>query len=206
MCFSAEASFAASAVLGVGGVWTLAQAPSPRERPLAAIPAMFAVQQFAEGLVWVGVANEQAVLTTVFSYVFSFFALFLWPIYVPLAVRLVEPGSRRRRIHDALLVVGACAAVVICGSLVRHPLETHLLRGHICYHAEPSYEAIGLYLVAVSAPCFSSHRWLVVFGALLVLALAISLGLYATEFVSVWCFFAAALSSVLWLHLARARS
>jgi hypothetical protein len=187
----------------VGGVWTLAQAPSPRERPLAAIPVIFAVQQFAEGLVWVGVANDQAVLTAVFSYVFSFFALFLWPIYVPLAMRILEPGPRRKRILDALLVVGACAAVVICGSLVRHPLETHLLRGHICYHAQPTYEAMGLYFLAVGAPCFSSHRWLQVFGVLLVLSLAVSLGLYAAEFVSVWCFFAAALSAVLWLHVAR---
>jgi hypothetical protein len=200
MCFSAEASFAASAVLGAGGVWTLSRSTSPAERPLAAIPLIFSVQQFSEGVVWIGVVNEQAILTAVFSYVFSFFALFLWPIYVPLAVMRVETAPRRRRIQELLLVVGICSAVVICGSLVRHPLETHLAGRHLCYHLEPSYETIALYFLAVSTPCFSSHLWLRVFGGLLVFSLATSLGFYTREFVSVWCFFAALLSGIILLH------
>jgi hypothetical protein len=202
MCFSAEASFAASAVLGAGGVWTWSQAPTPAERPLAAMPLLFAVQQFSEGVVWVGVAQEQAVLVSTFSYVFAFFAFFLWPIYTPLATLRVEPAARRRRIHEALVVVGVCVAVYICGFLARSPLETHLLRGHLCYHVQGlPYEVIGLYFVAASAPCFSSHGWLRAFGVLLLAALAISLGLYAVEFVSVWCFFAALLSALILLHL-----
>jgi len=202
MCFSAEASFAASAVLGVGGIWTLSQVPTPAERPLAAMPVIFAVQQFSEGLVWVGVAQDQTTLVTVFSHVFSFFALFLWPIYTPLAVLRVEPGPTRRRIQEALLVVGICVAVALCGFMTRSPLETHVVRGHLCYHlAGLPYELIGLYFVAVSAPCFSSHVWLRAFGVALLAALAISLGSYTIEFVSVWCFFAALLSGMLLLHL-----
>jgi hypothetical protein len=153
MCFSAEASFAASAILGAGGVWTLSRASSPGERPLAAMPVMFAVQQFSEGVVWVGVAAEQDTLVSVFSYVFGFFALFLGPVYLPLTVLRVEPGSRRRRIHQALLVTGSCVAVILCGSRTRSPLQTHLMGGHLCYHVDGlPYEAIALYFVAVSAP------------------------------------------------------
>ncbi|HKJ24375.1 MAG TPA: DUF6629 family protein [Myxococcota bacterium] len=202
MCFSAEASFAASAVLGAGGVWTLSLAPTPAERPLAAIPVIFAVQQFFEGVVWVGVAHEQATIVAVFSYVFSFFALFLWPIYTPLAVLRVESHPRRRRILEALVVVGICAAVAICGFMTHSPLETHVMRGHLCYHLDGlPYELIGLYFVAVSAPCFSSHGWLRAFGAALMAALAVSLGMYEIEFVSVWCFFAAVMSALLLLHM-----
>lgn len=206
MCFSAEASFAASAVLGAGGVWTLSRAPTPAERPLAAMPVIFGVQQFSEGLVWVGVAQQEATLVTVFSYVFSFFALFLWPIYTPLAVLRVELSAPRRRIHEALLVVGVCVAVFLCGFMTRSPLETHLMRGHLCYHLHGlPYEVIGLYFAAVSAPCFSSHGWLRLFGALLLASLAVSLGLYTIEFVSVWCFFAALLSALILAHLNRGR-
>jgi hypothetical protein len=202
VCFSAEASFAASAVLGAGGVWTLRLGPAPGERPLAAIPLLFAVQQFVEGLVWVGVVNELGVLTVVFSYVFAFFALFLWPIYVPLAVLRVEPDARRRRIQEALLVVGLCVAVLITGSLVRSPLQTGLAGGHLRYHMRLPllYESLGLYFLAVSAPCFSSHRYLRTFGVLLLLSLAISLWRYAADFISIWCFFAALLSASVLLH------
>ncbi len=202
MCYSAEASFASAAVLGAGGIWTLSRQLEPAERPLARIPLLFAVQQFVEGLVWVGVVNDEPVLTLVFSHVFAFFALFLWPIYVPLAVLRVEPSDGRRRIQEALFVVGLCVAVFLSGSLVRHPLATDLTDGHLAYHMSLPmlYESLGLYFVAVSAPCFSSFGYLRVFGALLLVALAGSLWAHAEEFVSLWCFFAALLSVLILLH------
>lgn len=46
------------------------------------------------------------------------------------------------------------------------------------------YEAIAFYSVAVSAPCFSSHPWLREFGGPLLVALAVSLGLFRIELVS----------------------
>lgn len=67
MYFSAEAGFAASAVLGTGGIWILSRAPSPAERPLATVPLISALQQFIAGIVWVGRANDQATPTSVFS-------------------------------------------------------------------------------------------------------------------------------------------
>jgi hypothetical protein len=46
MCFSATASFSAGAfLLGLGSL-TLKSARSPRERMFAAIPLLFAIQQF----------------------------------------------------------------------------------------------------------------------------------------------------------------
>lgn len=207
MCFSPEASFGASAVLAATGVWTLSMTSTPAERPLAAIPLLFSVQQFAEGLVWVGLLNHEPTLTVIFGYVFSFFALFLWPILVPLATARVEPAPGRRRIQEALLVVGLCVAVVITGSLARHPLDIGFAQGHIAYRVRLPllYESVGLYFVAVSAPCFSSHRFLRVFGVLLLISLAVALALNVLEFISVWCFFAALLSLVIVLHQRQVR-
>ena len=207
MCFSAEASFAASAVLGAGGIWTLSLAPSPAERPLARIPLLFSVQQFAEGVVWVGVANDERALALVFSYAFAFFALFLWPVYIPLASLRAEPSAGRRRIQEALCVVGLCAAVFISGSLARHPLEVSVEGGHLFYRMSLPllYESLALYFVAVSAPCFSSFGYLRAFGGLLLASLAATLWSHAEQFISLWCFFAAALSALILLHFRRQR-
>jgi hypothetical protein len=207
MCFSAEASFAASAVLGVAGVSGLAHGPLPSERPLAFVPLLFSAQQFCEGLVWVGVANADVVLTKVFAYAFVFFAFFLWPIFVPLAALLVEPLPQRRRIQEWLCAVGICAAVFITGSLVRGPLDVTARGGHLFYGMSlpRETEVLLAYFVAVCAPLLSSWRWVRVFGVALVLGLASSLVHSASDFVSLWCFAAALASAAVWLHL-RARA
>ena len=52
MCFSATASFGASAVLGVIGVAAVAKAKTKPQRLFASIPLVFAVQQLSEGFLW----------------------------------------------------------------------------------------------------------------------------------------------------------
>ncbi len=203
MCFSAEASFAASAVLGVIGVTGLARGPLPAERPLAAIPLMFSAQQFAEGLVWSGLATGDHVLVSVFGSAYVFFAFFLWPIYVPLASLLIEPPGWRRRAQEWLVAVGACAAVVITGSLVRGPLVVTETAGHLFYGlaAPLREEAIAVYFLAVCAPLLSTFGWVRAFGIALVLGLAAALAHVAADFVSLWCFAAALASSAIGFHL-----
>lgn len=49
MCFSATASFAAGIGLTGIGLATLSLAPTWRERPFAAIPLLFGLQQLIEG-------------------------------------------------------------------------------------------------------------------------------------------------------------
>ena len=52
MCFSASASFIAAAALATTGVATLRMASRPSELPFAAVPLLFGIQQFIEGLTW----------------------------------------------------------------------------------------------------------------------------------------------------------
>ena len=52
MCFSAEVSFTAAGVLGALGAVCIGQASRLREKPLAAIPLLFAAQQALEGFIW----------------------------------------------------------------------------------------------------------------------------------------------------------
>ena len=54
MCFSATANFVGSGILGAVGVVTLTKVKHRRELLFAALPTLFAVHQFIEGFVWLG--------------------------------------------------------------------------------------------------------------------------------------------------------
>ena len=54
MCFSATTNFVGSAALGPTGVITLTKVKERREQQFAVLPTLFAVHQFIEGFVWLG--------------------------------------------------------------------------------------------------------------------------------------------------------
>ena len=54
MCFSAVANFVGSGVLGTIGVVTLTRVKHRRELLFASLPTLFAIHQFIEGFVWLG--------------------------------------------------------------------------------------------------------------------------------------------------------
>jgi hypothetical protein len=58
MCFSATANFAGSAVLGAIGVATVAEVKHRRELLFASLPCLFALHQFTEGFVWLGLNGK----------------------------------------------------------------------------------------------------------------------------------------------------
>ena len=98
MCFSATASFAAgAALLGVGAV-TVSRVRRPAELPFAMIPGLFGVQQLVEGALWLTFADTAPHANSVLTHAYSFFSHVLWPIYVPIAVLLLEPEAWRRKL------------------------------------------------------------------------------------------------------------
>ncbi len=54
MCFSATANFVGSGVLAAVGVVTLTKVKHRRELLFATLPTLFAIHQFIEGFVWLG--------------------------------------------------------------------------------------------------------------------------------------------------------
>jgi hypothetical protein len=54
MCFSATANFVGSGALAAVGVLTLTRVRHRRELLFASLPTLFAVHQFIEGFVWLG--------------------------------------------------------------------------------------------------------------------------------------------------------
>ena len=64
MWVSATANFVGSAVLGTIGVATLKEVKHRRELLFAAMPCLFAVHQFTEGFVWLGVDQRLPSIVT----------------------------------------------------------------------------------------------------------------------------------------------
>ena len=97
MCFSASASLVAAAGLTGVGIASLRRTRHRAEVPFAAIPLLFAAQQFTEGALWVSFAYDAQLVRQAATHVYSVFSHTLWPIYVPIEVGLLEHGLWRRR-------------------------------------------------------------------------------------------------------------
>ena len=203
MCFSATASFSAGVVLLGLGALTLKSARRPRELPLAAIPLLFAIQQLTEGVIWLTFQYEMPMLNTVMTHIYEFFSHVLWPIYVPLAVLLIEPKGWHRQALLAFVVVGVAVGGYLLYVLLAYPVVSRPTGQHIEY-ISPHFFAgmvMALYLLSTAiSPMLSTHRVVKVFGFLALLSFAAVYYFYATWFISVWCFFAALLSAVIYLH------
>ena len=203
MCYSAEASFAASAVLAAGSV---AISRLPKENasiPLSLIPAIFAAHQFSEGLVWLhqdGFLPDNYKSAAVYAYVLI--AYVFWPVFVPFSAYWLEADKKRRIIILICQVLGLWVGFTLLNSIINDPLKVSADCCSLSYSVYVSYATFGLYLVAVSFPfLISSRRNLVYFGAAIAVACcAAALVTSVTSLPSVWCFFAALLSAGLYLH------
>jgi len=207
MCFSASASFTASALLFGLGTLTWKAARRPSERPFAAIPLLFATQQLIEGVIWLTFSHDAAGLNTVMTYAYSAFSHMLWPVFVPLAVLLIEPPGWRRQALAACVAAGAVVSVSLLLSIAEGGIVSHPTGHHIEY-ATPHYFAVAtmvLYLLSTSASqLLSTHGAVRAFGLLALLSFGAAYVAYSTWFISVWCYFAAALSAVVLLYFVAA--
>ena len=203
MCFSVTASFSAGAFLLGLGTLTLKLARRPRELAFAAIPLLFAIQQLIEGVIWLTFRYEAPLLNAVMTHVYSFFSHVLWPVYVPVAVLLIEPRGWRRTAMAVIAAAGLAVGAYLMYTLVLFTVVARPTGQHIEYVSPHFYAAavMSLYLLSATvSPILSSHRMVKVFGVLALLSFASVYYFYATWFISVWCFFAALLSVIILVH------
>jgi hypothetical protein len=191
MCFSATASFTAGTVLLGLGALTFKSARNTRELPFAAIPFLFAIQQLSEGGIWMTVGDGASLLNVVLTYVYSFFSHVLWPVYVPLAVFLMEPPGPRRKMLAAFLAAGLAVGAYLLYFLIAYPIVARASGGHIEYVSPHFFAAVAmsLYLLSTTtSPLFSTYGTVKVFGIVAVISFAGAYFFYAVWFISVWCF------------------
>lgn len=206
MCFSASASLVTAASLSGLGVATIRKTTRRTEIPFAAIPLLFGVQQLTEGILWLSFRHDAPLLQQSMTHIYSFFSHTLWPIYVPLAALLLEPVRWRRRALAAFQLVGIAVGLYLLYFIVRYPVTARVIERHIVY-LSPHFYIITVMALYFAATCFSflcsSHALLRVFGIIAFLSAVAAYHFAASSFVSVWCFFAAVLSLMIYLHFSR---
>ena len=209
MCFSASASFSAGVLLlGVSAV-TLRLVQLRRELPFAAIPLLFAIQQLIEGVVWWTFAHDAPFLNTVMTHAYSFFSHVLWPMYIPVAVFLFEPKGRRRLAMSGFVVAGVAVGLYLLYMLMAFPTISRPTGQHVEYVSPHFFalEVMTLYLLSTTvSPMMSRYMVIKVFGALSLLGFAAAYYFYARWFISVWCFFAAILSVLVFVQMSSRRT
>ncbi len=207
MCFSAQASFAGAIVLTSVGIPTLLKARhTVKLIPFAAIPILFALQQALEGIVWVTLVNgsRASVWHQWAVYGFIYFAGMVWPIWIPTSLYVAEYDNVRKKMLAALIVVGVGLALCSLNAIAHTKQTAEVMNNHIVYTLldDPLgslSQAIGLvvYLLGTVGSFFvSSLNNIWVLGVVLGIAWIISIVGYYLAFGSIWCFFVA-MSSVM---------
>ena len=126
MCFSAAANFVGSGALGAIGVVTLTRVKHRRELLFASLPTLFAIHQFIEGFVWLGLDGVLSpTVTHNMAAAFMLYAQGLLPFLLPLSVLLFEPDQKSRRRMLPFLAIGTGTALYILWALIAYPLQVY---------------------------------------------------------------------------------
>ncbi len=209
MCFSAAASFGVGAALVPAGGYCLwaAGVKRPRFLALAAVPFFFGVQQISEGFVWRALEHGDVERARAPALFFLFFALAFWPFWFPFLTMTMETCRRRRWLFAALTLVATVWFWVLFLPIAHgpeallkieqhhHSIQYNYHDGLAVYRYVPRLLLQVLYLAMIALPmALGSESW----GRIPALILGVSAVLAAIvfhyAFVSVWCFFAAALA------------
>jgi hypothetical protein len=201
VCFSATANFVGSGVLGAVGVVTLTRVKHRRELLFASLPVLFAIHQFIEGFVWLGL---DGILSPAVAHdmgaAFMLYAQGLLPFLLPMSVLLFEPTAKSRRRMLPFLMLGGATTLYILWALTAFPLELYVRGNSIVYiNQATNNEAVAvLYVIATCGSLFFSKiRMMVVFGAANLVILLAVMVVKRYAFTSLWCAYAAVASVII---------
>ena len=209
MCFSAPVSFAASAFVAGAGALALRETRSVTERPFASVPLLFAMQQFVEGVLWlllpqIGTGGASHLLVQIYA----FFIGVIWPMVIPLGILLIEPDRLRKRLMTGVLAIGVIVAIGTFIIILRYGVEVAVVN-HCLVYSNPFGGGLlvrSAYVIATCAAYFlSSHRSVRWIGIAMIGGFGVAYSFYHLNWPSVWCFFAALVSALIYYHFRRSR-
>jgi hypothetical protein len=204
VCFSATANFVGSAVLGTIGVITLTKVKHRRELLFASLPTLFAIHQFIEGFVWLGLDGTLSpVVTHDMGAAFVLYAQGLLPFLLPLSVLLFEPSRKDRRRMMPFAILGGLTTLYMLWGLTAYPLQI-FVRGDSIVYINPATNNTTLAIFYVIATCgslfFSKVRTMVLFGAANLVILLVVMAVKRYAFTSLWCAYAAIASIIILVY------
>jgi len=191
VCFSATANFVGGAGLAAVGVVTLTKVKHRRELLFASLPVLFAVHQFTEGFVWLGLDGVLSpTVTHDMGAAFMLYAQGLLPFLLPLSVLLFEPDGKGRRRMLPFAVLGLATTLYMLWALTAYPLQVYVRGNSIVYiNAATNNTTVAiLYVIATCGSLFFSQvRIMVAFGAANLAILLTVMGFKRYAFTSLWC-------------------
>ena len=217
MCFSPMASFVASFFLG--GVYLAAYRKVlnqnkylPAILGIVLIPFFFAIQQFSEGFVWLSLLyNFNDIIKNMAINMFMFFAFIFWPAYTPISMYRLEQNNSCKKILKILILVGFMTAIFLLERLCYFGVNAQLANCHIMYNSNLSQFSTNVMYLTMAAYLLATCGSLLVstfprvreMGILISLAYIATYLFYVNFLISVWCFFAAIISLLVYWVVAR---
>lgn len=202
MCFSMGASIGAGTILLTIGYAAVSQARTRQQHVLSAIPLIFSLQQFLEGLLWLSLQDDTyAQWQQLLLYLFLILAQVVWPLFVPLCTLLIETAPIRKKMLVVLTTIGGMTALFFLYGLFSYNVSASIGHHHIMYvldfpFLQQWYGGIPYLTAAVVAPLISSDPRMRLTGVLLLTSYLIASLFYKEYLISVWCYFATIISVV----------
>lgn len=209
MCFSAEVSFGASAVISTTGALTLKKSKTKGQKLFAMIPLMFGIQQFMEGCLWIALKNKgYAALEQIATYGFLSFAQLIWPVWIPLSIYAIEENPTRKKILAFTLVLGSMLFFLLGYRMAVYDVTAQIDNFHIFYTVgdfqSTNWWSGIFYLLPAAVPfLISSTKQINILGILMIFMFVVAKIFYIKYMISVWCLFAALLSWYIYFILKR---
>ncbi|MBV1930822.1 MAG: hypothetical protein KUG71_03820 [Porticoccaceae bacterium] len=215
MCFSATASFTAAGILVPAGLYCLKKSNEIDRRywAFAMLPLLFGIQQLLEGGVWAALIAGEAAAARGFAFGFLFFSHFMWLGWIPYSSYLTESRMARKRLFLVMTWIGVLMGSYMYGpllfkfewmavSIARHAIDYDLVFALDTYLSQQAQT--GFYGVVILLPLLlASDRYHKVLGGMALVSALITLAFFDWVFISVWCYFAAAISLYIFFLIAR---
>lgn len=191
----------------VVGLLSLRKVQIRQELPFAAIPFIFAIQQFIEGMLWLVLPQaDSTILQYWLTQSYVVFIGMVWPTLIPLGLILIEPSLVRKRFIQAISLLGVAVAAYTLSIILRYGVSAVIANECIVYQY-PGDDRPGILAVYFIATCmaffFSSHRSVRWIGSANVAGFIVAYYFYRLNYASVWCFFAAVVSVLIYIYFDR---
>lgn len=203
MCLAPQVDVIAGTAMAVVAVDAVRHCRDLRTAPLALLPAIFAFHTLTSAVVWWGLQGVvSASVGSSATQLFLAIAFVLWPVYLPMAILLIEPPGWRRSALVGLLGLGVYSSVTFLVPLLAGQGSAQACPYYIDFEiAGVDMMSSVLYLVATcGALLLARDRHLVLWGWMNVAAVGLLILMAGRGLPSLWCFWAACTSVfVAWL-------
>ena len=203
MCLSAEVSFAASVFLVGGGIFATWKATQINMRylPVALMPLFAGIQQFMEGNVWIGMNGGDPFTVLWGAMGFIFFTWFMWPIWIPISVYVLEPpDSPRKRLFLLFSMIGIAFGLLLYIPHAVNPdwVNVSVNRDSLAYEGTmlldymmPRWVTYVIYLFLIIAPpLMSRYMHMRFFGGTIIAVVIVDVLLLRYAYISFFCLLA----------------